>query len=81
MSAIQFLTTVSRSVKASLFQNADTMQQVASRRVRCTSQPFRALRPLAAVRAFGRADHNMMSQALAPSWILIDTLVRRLGKA
>ena len=28
MSAIQFLTTVSRSVKASLFQNADTMQQV-----------------------------------------------------
>ena len=28
MSAIQFLTTVNRSVKASLFQNADTMQQV-----------------------------------------------------
>ena len=28
MSAIQFLTTVSRSVKANLFQNADTMQQV-----------------------------------------------------
>ena len=28
MSAIQFLTTVSRSVKANLFQNAGTMQQV-----------------------------------------------------
>ena len=28
MSAIQFLTTVSRSVKANLFQNPETMQQV-----------------------------------------------------